>query len=322
MKSIREIAVGLSSSTIASAKRALKEAGMKQALAPEVLEAKAAIDAARAAKWSARARRLLGSQRIRLCKKPVMIPSGTPAQRLEELRKTTIKRAFISAFRQPAHGETKVVLTDDPAKVGVIQVDRDDWNVYAKSYKHGPAKCLDNTIIVPATWRTRVEKLGIAILDGMMTLDAQKVEGAPAGVQLFAATWASQGRGNSVNVSNGFIATAGGLSYHADCAERALAGLKRKAKNAEWQAKIRNMDIPEIIRRLPDLVVRLADAKAIGACEYGIRSWCARVGISYEAGEATVSEVWAGYCAVPAPEARAALLHAARRNRKHLRIAA
>ena len=24
------------------------------------------------------------------------------------------------------------------------------------------------------------------------------------------------------------------------------------------------------------------DARAIGACEYGIRSWCARTGISYE----------------------------------------
>lgn len=57
------------------------------------------------------------------------------------------------------------------------------------------------------------------------------------------------------------------------------------------------------------------DARAIGACEYGIRSWCARTGISYEAGQATVAEVYAAYQASPAPEARFAILHAARRAR-------
>ena len=46
MKSIRSIAAILSSTTTAEAKRALKAAGLRQTLAPEVLSAKAEIDRA------------------------------------------------------------------------------------------------------------------------------------------------------------------------------------------------------------------------------------------------------------------------------------
>jgi hypothetical protein len=229
-KSIKKIAADLSSNTLAAAKRALKEAGLKQTLAPDVLAAKEEIEAARAAK---RDHLSALRQRRRTGRAPVITPAGTPAQRLEVLRKTAIRKVFTSTFRQPAHGETKVVLTDDPAKVGVTQTPYDDWNVYAKSYRHGPARCLDTTVTVPSTWRTRVERRGLAVLNGMMTLDAAVVEGAPAGVQLFAAMWASQGRGNSINVVNGFIAISNGVSYHADIAESALSGLKRKISRAQ-----------------------------------------------------------------------------------------
>lgn len=318
MKSIRQIAASLEATSTAAAKRALKDAGMKQTLAPDLLEAKAEIDSARNAKRCARAaihRRPTG-------RKPVTLPVGMLAQRLETLRKTAVRCAFVRAFRQPAHGDLSIMLTDDPAKVGVVQRDYDDWNIYAKSYKKGPAKCLDNTITAPAMWRARVDKRGLAVVDGMMTLDAAVIEGAPEGVSLYAARWITQGRGNSVCVSNGYIAISNGFSYHADSAERALAGLKRKIKAAAWHAEMRAADLSEIVARLSSIVVRLSDARAIGACEYGIKSWCARVGISYEAGEATVAEVYAGYLASPAPEARGAILHAARRARKHLSLAA
>lgn len=223
-KSIKKIAAGLSSDTIAAAKRALKEAGLKQTLAAEVLAAKAEIDAARATK---RRRRIIctGSAAMSL-------PAGTPAQRLEVLRKTAIREVFTSTFRQPAHGELKVELTNDPAKVGVTQTRYDDWNVYAKSYKKGPAVCLITVVTVPATWRKRISRRGLAVLNGMMTLDATLVFVAPADVQLFAATWAAQGRGNSINVVKGFIAVSKMVSYHADTAERAMSGLWRKVKSS------------------------------------------------------------------------------------------
>lgn len=166
---------------------------------------------------------------------PPPVWRGTPAQRLEVLRKTAIRKVFTSTFRQPAHGETKVVLTDDPAKVGVTQTPYDDWNVYAKSYRHAPARCLDTVVTVRLRWRTRVERRGLAVLNGMMTLDAILVGVEANDVRLLYATWAAQGRGNSINVVNGFIAISNGVSYHADTAERTLLGLWRKVRSATWK---------------------------------------------------------------------------------------
>jgi hypothetical protein len=79
-KSIKKIAADLSSNTLAAAKRALKEAGLKQTLAPDVLAAKEEIEAARAAK---RDHLSALRQRRRTGRAPVLTPAGTPAQRLE-----------------------------------------------------------------------------------------------------------------------------------------------------------------------------------------------------------------------------------------------
>jgi hypothetical protein len=77
------------------------------------------------------------------------------------------------------------------------------------------------------------ERRGLAVLNGMMTLDAILVGVEANDVRLLYATWAAQGRGNSINVVNGFIAISNGVSYHADIAESALSGLKRKISRAQ-----------------------------------------------------------------------------------------
>lgn len=319
MLSIQQVAARYNPATTAAAKRALKECGLKQTLAGEVLAAYAEIDKARAAK---RAAKRLAKLRRATGRPSVILPKGTPAARLDTLRRIAIGRAFKNAFRQPAHGSVYVTLTDDPAQVGISVDVRDDWDIYAKSYKHGPARVQDTTITAPRTWRTRVERRGLSILDGLMTLDAAVLEGAPEGVTLYAAMWLAQGRGTSVTVSNGVIAISGEHSYHADSGERALAGIKRKVDSAKWAAEMRTANLSDIVTSCSRAMVRLTDARAVGACEYGIRAWCHRVGISYEAGEASISDVYAGYLASPAPEARGAILHAARRARKPLPIAA
>lgn len=325
--SLREIAARYNPSSIADAKRALKECGLKQTLAPEVIAETASIEKARnakrAAKHALREEWRKGARQTPMRRPEIVtIPSGTPSQRLSSARKTAVENAFIRAFRQPAHGSIDVILTDDPAQVGVVQRVTEDWDLYAKSYGHGPARVQDTTITAPEKWIARVQKRGIAMLDGMMTLDAAILEGAPDGVTLYAARWASQGRGTSVNVSNGIIAISGNLSYHADSAPRALAGIKRKIAGAKWQAELRTADLSAVVARIPHVLVKLSDARAIGACEYGIRSWCARTGIDYESGQASVAEVYAAYQNSPAPEARGAILHAARRARQHLAVAA
>lgn len=315
--SIREIAARHNPASLAEAKRALKGYGLKQSLAPEVMTELAAVKEARHAKRAARC-----SVRQPSGRRSIILPSGTPAQRLARLRVKAVLAAFVATFRQPAHGDVRVALTSDPVKVGVTQAESHDWNIYAKSYKHGPARVLDTTVVAPTTWRVRVDRNGLAVLDGMMTLDASLIEGAPDGVSIYAARWIEQGRGTSVRVVDGFIAVRGDHSYHGASAEKALAGLRRKIAGAAWAAQMRTTSLEDLVARIADVVVRLADARAIGACEYGIRSWCARTGISYEAGEATVAEVYAAYQTCPAPEARCAILHAARRARSLLAIAA
>jgi len=61
--------------------------------------------------------------------------------------------------------------------------------------------------------------------------------------------------------------------------------------------------------------VRIADARATGACETGIESWCRTVGLPYDAGQTTLGAVWVAYCATPRAEARATVLHVLRRQR-------
>ena len=61
--------------------------------------------------------------------------------------------------------------------------------------------------------------------------------------------------------------------------------------------------------------VSIDDARRIGACEYGIRHWCETVGLDYDGGRASFSEVYEAYQRHPATEARAVLLRVIRRNR-------
>jgi len=157
----------------------------------------------------------------------------------------------------------------------------------------------------------------------MMCLDAARIEGSPEGVQLWAAVWIEQGRGYSVTARRGVIARQGLTSYHGADISAALAGLRRKIRATEWQATISTAGIDGILGRLSDadldrMQVRVADARAEGACDYGIRSWCHATGLPYEAGAASLRQVWAAYQSQPRAEARAAILHALRRQRASL----
>jgi hypothetical protein len=255
-------------------------------------------------------------------RKTALLLAGTPTSRLNALREEAVLAEYHSAYRFPTggHGDEVVVLTDDPSKVGVRQEQSLDWNFYAKSERR-PATITNTTITAPRDWRVRVQRVGLANVDGMVTLDAGRLEGAPDGVDLFAATWLVQGRGYSVTVERGYIARQGSTAYHGKTAQQALSGLRRKLTAAGWSATVRATSLETLLRRMTDadldrLDVRVSDARAEGACEYGIRSWCHATGLPYEAGSATLRQVWAAYIAQPRTEARAAILHAVRRSRR------
>ena len=69
------------------------------------------------------------------------------------------------------------------------------------------------------------------------------------------------------------------------------------------------------------LLVSVSDAHGIGACDYGVRSWCHRVGFDYNAGAAPYRDVLKAYSAYPLPEVMATLL-AVLRNAKRMQRAA
>ncbi len=226
-------------------------------------------------------------------------------------------------MRTGVNDELEILLTDDPREVGVREVVQTDWRKYKGQFKGWACNFRELTLTVPALWRTRVERRGLADLDGLLTLDASPLEGAPAGVELYAACWLRQGRGNAVHTERGFVALErqSELSYHGSTPAAALEGLRRKARSARWEAALQVSDLRDLVRGHERLLVRVSDARAIGACEFGIRAWCARVGLDYEAGSAPLGAVAQAYLAAPLPEARLTILHALRRARA-LRLAA
>lgn len=345
---LTRLAADLGADTKVAAKAALKAAGLKQTLSDDLLAERQRLQRQRTHARRERIARRLGYQPVDAAARrwswpdkkgtpgngvalrapthgtprpPVKhgrLPRGTPAERLDALRRATVVGLLHDLYRLPAdttHGDESIILTADPAAVGVRQVhDR----VWIGSDKWATNR-VDTTVTVPADWRLRVQRRRLANIDGMLTLDAAPMDGAPAGVELFAAVWLVQGRGYAITAARGYIARSGSLSYHADSADAALAGLRKKIKAAEWSATLRAADLSALMARLPaGLLVRVADAKAIGACDYGIRSWCHATGLPYETGSAPIADVYAAYQREPRPEARAAMLHAAR---AHLRAA-
>ena len=63
------------------------------------------------------------------------------------------------------------------------------------------------------------------------------------------------------------------------------------------------------------LTVSARDAQESVSCDFGIRSWCAVVGLDYEAGQAPLDAIIRGFKSRPQEEVRRAVLYAARRDR-------
>lgn len=241
--------------------------------------------------------------------------------RLTELRKRTVTQCAQQAFRHGAPGGTKftVGFADTTTEVDyTIDLDR-NYDVYRGAYKAWGANVDLHKIRVPADWRIRVERKGLALLGGLMTLDALPME-APAGIELYAAVWASQGSGYAVKTDRGFIAVAGGESFHSDTADGAISGLRRKGRSAPARAAmIADMKsaVDAFIAKYTKCAINVSldDARNSGSCEYGIRSWCESVGIDIARAQVPMAELLEGFQRMPQTELRCAVLRAVRRKR-------
>ena len=255
--------------------------------------------------------------------KHVRLP-GTIAARLSDFKEQSV--IDHANFRYGAAGgySFNVTLTDNPAKVTYYVSIEKNYDTYRGQYKGWAANEDHHCIVVPKQWRTRVLKKGLAELGGLMTLDASPLEGAPEGIELYAAVWAEQGRGFTVNTNDGVIAITADrtASFHGATVKAALSGLRRKLGRTARETGSTDSVIEFVKRhaKLADVVqVTAAQAKEAGACEYGVRSWCNAVGVDYEAGSASLGRVLEGYVARPQVEVRAIVNLAVREYRRELR---
>lgn len=306
MEITRKLAASMAGRTLTAAKAHLKAKGIKQTLASGLLAEVAKLDALRADK--ARARRLPAPARA-----PVRLPKGTPAMRLATARISAVNHALGRAIRVGANDELDVLLSADPALIGVRQIDCTDRSLYRGKFKGWACNYRKTIVTVPATWRVRVQRRGLEMVDGMMTLDAAPVEAT--GCELFAACWIVQGRGNAVEAVRGYIARRDGANYHAATIDQALSGLARKQRTLAFVAHLASADLGAMVSKCGSARCSVGDATASGACEYGIKSWCASVGLDFAAGAATLAEVYAAYQREPRLEARATILRVLRRQR-------
>lgn len=276
------------------------------ALAPRIMEEQRRQIKALYARFARRS-----TPRYRAAKPTPPWERGTLEQRLTALIARKLPRTLKSGA---AGGSSRtVVLTRDLAQVSYRVRMAENRDTYKGSYKGYAAAEDHHTITVPRAWMARVERRGLAVVDGLLTLDAAPLD-APQGVELFAAVWARQGRGYDAITERGYIARAGRHTYHAASVRAALAGLQRKMEGVV----LAGPSMARLAELHSGVWVSLANVRAIGACEPGILNWVSRTNMQrqFAAGGATVAEIAAGYEVCPAPEARAAVMLAIRAARK------
>lgn len=267
-------------------------------------------------------------RRVRCSSRHLAAPASLE-QRLLNYKAAKVSPVAKSLFRHGAAGGSsfQVIFVRKSSDVRYRVIIDSNRDTYRGQFKGWSATEDHHRISVPHDWGTRVFANDLEELDGMMTLDAHRLM-SPDGVELYAATWAAQSRGYSVTTHRGFIAVSGGLSFHADTAEHALKGIRRKVTAAGRPARARvsplHLAIEEFVKRYQryDVTVELDDARESGSCEYGIRTWCEAVGLDYAEGEAPLAAILAAFQKRPQVEVRLAVLHAIRRHRATLRKAA
>lgn len=259
-------------------------------------------------------------------RKPVCLATSPPLQRLNQFRYQELSKVAKDIFRNGAAGGTsiRVEYASTSQEVQYVVTVGSNYHTYRGRYKGWSANEDHHKIVVPKDWLLRVLKKGIAAAGGMMTLDAHSLE-APAGISLFAAVWASQGRGFAVKTERGFIATGAGEHYHSDTAEKAIAGVRRKVASVNGTSvagsKAYTIGIADFVDKFSAMKcsVELADARNTGSCEFGILSWCNAVGLDYKAGAAPLQQVLDAFRVRPQIEVRRAVINAVRRHRAGLR---
>lgn len=205
-----------------------------------------------------------------------------------------------------------VVATDAPDGEATASVATErGWVDYSSRERHEALVTATIAMRLPRCWRTRVSERELAVIDGLLTLDARPVEGAPAGTELYSATWVRTGRGHSVVVARGFVARRAQTAVHGSTARGALATLRQRTGEADAdlsaQAAKARLALAVALGLVPGAVeaalagvatatlrslrsglgarVTLGHSEAAGNCAAGTLDWAAR----HVEGEATAT---------------------------------
>lgn len=123
-------------------------------------------------------------------------------------------------------------------------------------------------ITVPADWDRSVRRRGLAVVDGLLTLSAERVA-----TGAYQCVWVEQGRGFALRLVDGYIARADRAApwCHGSTAEGARRTSARRARAAAAEA----VEIAEASRTTYALADILAAAERgeLGACAAGVRDW-------------------------------------------------
>lgn len=238
-----------------------------------------------------------GSASARSNRPRVLLPKGTPAERLLAKREHQLLRAATACLRNYAREEAPNTRWVDTLTACTAYLDIEHgWMDFGGTRRH---------CVVSATYSFRaMARCPIPRnIAGLLTLGAVEAPGAAGeGESVYQAVWARQGQGDVI-CERGYIVARTGKSGSIEYAHGATLGaargvLSRRAsaderarKLAAWQDSIeRALKAGEIGRY--DVHVSLADAFRAGLCKPGVHAWCARNGIDPEAG-ASVGQILA-----------------------------
>ena len=272
--------------------------------------------AAQAIRSARRLRRIIKTEN-----KEYYLPASlfAPAKKTESLetrlnnriRKLAAETLYRST-NTPARDDIRVRITTNPAELGLSTV-ADTCRPYRGSYKTWTANEYTRTVTVPRRYISMVYSEGLAIVGGMMTLDAAPVDSPERGITVYAATWLQESRGYECKTIKGFIAIDGiGNNFHGKSVKSAIAGLHNKTAapevKASRSAKYFEGRLKRALEVCADRKFSFTDAKRLGFCEFGIKSWCHRVGIDPD-GTACIKQIVDGYKTAPLTEVRQFILH-------------
>jgi hypothetical protein len=145
-----------------------------------------------------------------------------------------------------------------------------------------------------ADWLAAVYGAGLAVVDGMFTLEARRRSDVHAGEEAWTATWVEQGAGFGLKNVHGFILRRDGLTVHGSTMRAARATWTRRAAARATEAAAQAAEVEsddQFAARLVGVVVSIADSRAAGNCGSGTADWIARH--LPGATEADAAAVWA-----------------------------